>query len=314
MLTAGLLGGGWLWLRDSSLVAVNRVTVTGLSGPTADAIRSALVDSARQMTTLHVRVSRLRAAVADYGIVRDIRVHTDFPHGLRIQVLERHPVAAIQIDGRRLAVTADGTMLPGVAVPDHGPAIPVAHPQAGARLTDHRALQFLALLGAAPTPLRDLVSRVYVGPGGITAQLRSGPDLYFGDSARVAAKWIAAARVLADPSSNGARYIDLRIPDRPVAAVPNAQALFQAAMAGVLPGGTAGTGAGAGTGAPGAVAAAQPPGAAPTASQVATPTGPGAPSSAGAGAPSGPGPTPVSPSAAGSAGGTSPGTSPAGGG
>ena len=33
----GVFGGAWLWLRDSSLVAVARVTVTGVSGPDAAA-------------------------------------------------------------------------------------------------------------------------------------------------------------------------------------------------------------------------------------------------------------------------------------
>ena len=35
------LGGAWLWIRDSPLVAVNRVQVTGESGPDAGQIRSA---------------------------------------------------------------------------------------------------------------------------------------------------------------------------------------------------------------------------------------------------------------------------------
>jgi type II secretory pathway component PulM len=38
-----LLAGAWMWLRDSSLVAVNRVMVTGASGADAGQIRSALI-------------------------------------------------------------------------------------------------------------------------------------------------------------------------------------------------------------------------------------------------------------------------------
>ena len=44
-----------------------------------------------------------------------------------------------------------------------------------------------------------------------------GPVLYFGDSHRLAAKWAAASRVLADASSRGATYLDLRLPERPAA-------------------------------------------------------------------------------------------------
>ena len=41
------LGGGWLWLRDSSLVSIDRVSVTGESGPDAAQIRAALGQTAQ---------------------------------------------------------------------------------------------------------------------------------------------------------------------------------------------------------------------------------------------------------------------------
>ena len=59
-----LLGGVWLWLRDSSLVAVHKVRVTGASGPDASEIRSALALAAHNMTTLDVNMKQLRTAVA----------------------------------------------------------------------------------------------------------------------------------------------------------------------------------------------------------------------------------------------------------
>jgi cell division protein FtsQ len=51
----------------------------------------------------------------------------------------------------------------------------------------------------------------------MTAPLRNGPVLYFGGTERLRAKWIAASRVLADRSSAGATYLDLRLPERPAA-------------------------------------------------------------------------------------------------
>jgi cell division protein FtsQ len=61
------------------------------------------------------------------------------------------------------------------------------------------------------------VARVTVGEQGLTAQLVRGPEVYFGDAGRLAAKWTATARVLADPSSKGATYLDVRVPERPAA-------------------------------------------------------------------------------------------------
>jgi cell division protein FtsQ len=53
--------------------------------------------------------------------------------------------------------------------------------------------------------------------GGLTVALRAGPELRFGAVDRLKAKWAAAAAVLADTGSVGARYLDLRYPERPAA-------------------------------------------------------------------------------------------------
>ena len=50
---------GWLWYRGSSFVRVQRVTVTGLSGPDVPQIRNALSSAALEMTTLNVSIAKL---------------------------------------------------------------------------------------------------------------------------------------------------------------------------------------------------------------------------------------------------------------
>ncbi|MGA8364728.1 MAG: FtsQ-type POTRA domain-containing protein, partial [Solirubrobacteraceae bacterium] len=87
-----LLGGGLWLLRHSSLTAVEHVRVNGLvavHGADTAAIETALTGAAHGMSTLAVSPARLRAAVASYPIVRTVRVHPSFPHGLRIEVVER---------------------------------------------------------------------------------------------------------------------------------------------------------------------------------------------------------------------------------
>jgi hypothetical protein len=73
------------------------------------------------------------------------------------------------------------------------------------------------MLGAAPAPLAKAVTRAFSGPKGLTIVMRSGLLVYCGDAARPHAKWISLARVLADPSSAGASYVDVRLPERPAA-------------------------------------------------------------------------------------------------
>ncbi len=217
------LAGAWLWLRDSSLVAVQRVSVTGQSGPDAAKIRSALIAAAKTMTTLDVQVGRLRTAVAPYPAVKDLQVSTQFPHGMRIRVIEQNPVGAVTVGGHTTAVAADGTLLHDVVAAKALPAIPLRVPPGGARLTDPSALGAVAVLAAAPYQMLAHVSQVTTSSAhGEVAQLRDGPAIYFGDTSRLRAKWASVTEVLADPGSAGAAYIDVSDPARPAAGASTA--------------------------------------------------------------------------------------------
>jgi cell division protein FtsQ len=207
------LAGGWLWLRDSNLVEVREITITGLASSEQDHIRQALRTAASDMTTLHVREDALRAAVRPYPSVAGVRVQTDFPHALTIAVNERTPVAALDAGGERVPASGDGLLLRGMRTSN----LPVLHVRlapAGARVTDRATLAALGVAGAAPAQLRRRVTRLRSGPRGLTLDLRNGPDLVFGSRREAGRKWAAAARVLADPSAAGATYLDLRVPER----------------------------------------------------------------------------------------------------
>jgi cell division protein FtsQ len=228
--TLALLGGAWVWLRDSPLVSVDRVTVTGLSGPDAGPIRSALNLAARNMTTLDVHLGQLRTAVAPYPVVKDVRVSTQFPHGMRIHVIEQLPVAAVLAGGEAIAASADGTLLHDVPTASL-PTVPLPSLPGGSRVTDQTALNALALLAASPQRFEARISQVTTSsPRGLVVQLRSGPAIYFGPPSAFAAKWAAAAAVLAAPASVGAAYIDVSDPAMPAAGV-GSQALAAAGLA-----------------------------------------------------------------------------------
>ena len=227
-----VLGGGWLWVRGSSLVSVDRVTVTGLRGPSSGQIRSALLSAARNMTTLEVNMSALQVAVAPFPVVKGVEVSTQFPHGMRIRVLEQVAVGAVSVDGRRIPVAANGTLLPSVSASGL-PSIPVSVPPGGTRLTSRSARGAVAVLAAAPGWLRARVTQVSsTAANGLVAELHNGPEIYFGDASQLRAKWTAAAAVLADPGSEGAVYIDVSVPERPaVGGVAGAAGSDQSATA-----------------------------------------------------------------------------------
>jgi cell division protein FtsQ len=214
VLMLAAFAGGWLWLRDASLVAVRDVEITGSNSSEARSIRAALESAALDMTTLHVREEALRAAVAPYASVADLRIHTDFPHRMAIEVIEHRPVAALVSGGRRLPAAGSGLVLDGVAAGHDLPAIHVDVPPTGGRVTDPGTRAALSIAAAAPAPLRRRVEEIWNGPDGMMLSLQDGPELIFGDGAAAGRKWAAAARVLAEPSAAGATYLDLRVPER----------------------------------------------------------------------------------------------------
>jgi cell division protein FtsQ len=210
-----LAGVGWLWLRDSGLARVQYVTVTGVTASDGPQVRAALDEAARGMTTLHVRQSALRDAVAQYSSVASLTATADFPHKLTIDVVEQRPVAALApVQGRRIPVTDSGVVLRGVEADRDLPSVHLSAPAVGPKLTDRRLLGVLTVAGAAPAPLLHRSDELTLERRGVVVTLRDGPELVFGNASDAQAKWTAAARVLAEPSAAGATYLDLRIPGR----------------------------------------------------------------------------------------------------
>ena len=214
------------WFRDSSFVQVEDVTIVGLTGPDAARVRERLKETALDMTTLHLRQDELRRAVEAEPSILAVSATPDFPHQLRIDVTENHPVAAIVIPGSgRVPIAGNGTLMPG----DRGAApVPEIRIQgvprtgragtAAARLTDERATPLVRVAAAAPPALLRRATSIERRKGeGIVVVLKAGPRVIFGDDARLADKWRGAAGVLASTDAQGAAYVDVRLPERPVA-------------------------------------------------------------------------------------------------
>ncbi|HEV3094087.1 MAG TPA: FtsQ-type POTRA domain-containing protein [Solirubrobacteraceae bacterium] len=217
-LVLSLLGGGWLWLRHSSLVAVRHVHIAGVHGPQAIEIRDALDAAAQRMSTLDFSPAALRVAVAAYPEVASLSAGASFPHTLSIRVKERPPVATLVGPGERTAIAADGTVLGPALVSGSLPSIAAkTAPAPGAHVREAASLAATAVLGVAPGALLAYVTRAYEGPEGLTLQMRDGLLVYFGDATRPHAKWLSLARVLSSPNASGATYVDVRLPTRPAA-------------------------------------------------------------------------------------------------
>jgi cell division protein FtsQ len=217
MSLAGLAVAGYFLVRSTSLSAVRHVRVTGVSGPEADQIRGALDTVARNMSTLNVDQTSFHNAVAAYPEVKSVSASTSFPHSMTIHVVEQNPVAVAVAGGRRTVVSGDGTLLPNLQAPAGLPTITLKVAPAGSSLSGVPRKE-TEVLAAAPSRLLSRISSASFDPQhGFVATLRDGPQLYFGGSHRLAAKWSSVLAVLSTPSSAGAAYIDVTDPSRPAA-------------------------------------------------------------------------------------------------
>ena len=214
LLAAALFGLYTLWFRDSSLVAVKTVSIEGASG-NEKGLRKALTETARTMTTLHIDQSALADVARPFPLVESVSADPSFPSALKIQVTERRPAALIGDGSDAVAVAGDGTILRGLAT-DHLrlPQLPLSSPPKGRTLRGPM-LQQAEILGAAPKALLGHVDHSFNSDSGAGVELDGGVDLVFGDAARAAAKWRAAAAVLSDPDLGSLDYVDLTVAGRP---------------------------------------------------------------------------------------------------
>ncbi len=210
---AALAAAYMFWFRDSSLVAIENVKVTGAD--VAPGVEEQLTAAATGLSTLHLDRGAIEDAVADDPSVMALKVDTDFPHGVTIDVESRALAGWVDADGGTV-LAADGTVLAtGVEHPEGIPEI-AGDDAAGDRAAGQE-LAAARVLGAVPGPLQPQVVKASVDDRhGVVAELNGGIELRFGSPGSADQKWQAAAAVLADPKLTSATYIDLSVPSRPV--------------------------------------------------------------------------------------------------
>lgn len=219
-LLVALLGAAFFWLRDSSLVAVNAVEVSGARGPGSTALTGALKAAAAGMTTLHIDRDELDRVAERFPNVRTVRATPVYPRKLKLRVVEYRPVALVSTQsGAAVAVAADGKLLRGTRFSRRQlPRIRLSGAVRGDRVTGRTARASVALLAQAPPFFERKIKAVFVGPRGLTAALVDGPRLYFGNGSSPKRQWLVAKRLLADLGVRAATYVELSAPTRPAVA------------------------------------------------------------------------------------------------
>lgn len=220
-----MLGGVLLALvlaRETSLFAVRAIEVSGASPGVERQVRRALQSRSGE-SLFALDLERARVDVAALPSVAAVAFDRAYPHTLRVSVVPERPVAVVRQGAAAFTVSDRGRVIARVARTVKPELARIWAPAdvslaAGAFVEGEvrTAVAAVAPLAGTRFPTR-VVSVKTVGE--LVLRLRSGLELRLGDGRNVDLKLAVAGRVLPLLPA-GSAYLDVSVPDRPVAGPP----------------------------------------------------------------------------------------------
>lgn len=206
--------------RTTAAFSVERVDVEGAPAAVADDVRRALAPAVGE-SLLGLDLDDLSRRVRAVPMVASASFDRAFPHTLAVAVTPEQPVGVLRQGSASWLVAASGRV---VAQLDAGvrPALPRIWLKRdvdvrlgeSVRGLELRAVTALAPLADDPLPVR--VASVVATKTELTFVLRSGLELRLGNSLDLPVKLEVARTVLAQLSGSET-YLDVGVPERPVA-------------------------------------------------------------------------------------------------
>lgn len=213
--------------RGTSVFAVDRVRVQGAPPRVEARVQAALAGPLAGESLLSVGRDDIDRALAGLPDVQAIAFDRAYPQTLSVTVVAERPVAVLRRGTDAWLVSERGRVLR--ALPQERPAaLPriwvaeLAAPRDGTLLSSEAgagpALALGAVLDADPVFLRSIRHAWWRGSE-IGLVLRSGVELRLGSAHDLALKVAVAREVLAALPGAYGGYVDVSVPERPVAAV-----------------------------------------------------------------------------------------------
>ncbi|MEO3923447.1 FtsQ-type POTRA domain-containing protein [Micromonosporaceae bacterium B7E4] len=204
VLVLSLAGAGIVY--GTPLFGFRTLRVVGATLVTDDQVRQA-ARVTEGVPLARVDLDAVRGRVAELPPVARVTVSRQWPNTLRVEVVERTPVAVVPQNRRFLVVDATGVVFQTRS--DRPAGLPLA--RLGTPGPDDAATKGALTVLANLTPeLRDrLVELVVEGPARITVKLRGGRTVLWGDASRSDTKAQVATSLLAREGDT----IDVRTPD-----------------------------------------------------------------------------------------------------
>jgi cell division protein FtsQ len=219
----GLLGLLYLIARETPLFALRTVEVTGAPPAVRDTVRQAAAAWEGE-SLVALDGDELERRLEALPTVRSLRYDRAFPNTLEIAVVPERPTAVVR-QGRRAWVVSERGRIIEAVDPDGRKRLPrirmaAGALQAGAFVADERAR--LAVTAATHLPRRFpvRVRAIRARDDGVTLVLASDTEVRLGRPTELPLKIAVAARVLRSlPESErlGLAYLDVTVPERPVA-------------------------------------------------------------------------------------------------
>lgn len=216
----GATVGAYFVARETSMFAVRTIEIDGAPPPVAAHVRSAL-RSLDGKSLLALSGGDVTQRVDRLPDVASVSYDRNFPHTLRLHVVPAHTIAMLRRGASAWLVSSDGRvirsagrtaapLLPRIWLPSD------ARVDAGQALPDGDASSAIsALAGARRAGLAERVLAVRASDHELTFILEGHLELRFGDASDLVAKVAVARKVV--PLASGFGYLDVSVPERPVA-------------------------------------------------------------------------------------------------
>lgn len=221
----GLAAASYSVARHTSIFAVRTIAVRGAPHTLAADVREALAPAVGT-SLLAVDLAELERRATELPDVAAVRWDRAFPHGLVVTVTPERPAAVLRRGADAWLLSQRARVLR--ALPRTGrPPLPriwvprFVEVEIGARLVDAPVTRSLAAILPVPSDFPTRV-RSATAHKGLVLDLATGLELRLGDDRDIPLKLAVASRILADlpsPAEGGPTYLDVSVPERPVAGV-----------------------------------------------------------------------------------------------
>jgi cell division protein FtsQ len=212
-------GGAYVAARQTAVFALHRIEVDGAPPAVAAQVRATLRSYVgRSLVRFDAGAAARR--LSSVSEIADTRFDRAFPHTLKVRVRLERPVAVLRQGPDAWLVSSSARVLERLNRRPY-PRLPRIWLPRSVDIAVNSTLGGLGAKGVAVlAPLRPVrlgadVREVRADDGELTLVLGSGTELRLGDTGDLRLKLAIAKQLL--PYTVGARYVDVSVPERPVA-------------------------------------------------------------------------------------------------